>query len=59
MTNLVPSENITVGNRDVELVDECTYLGHKIQISRNNQTCEWKIRIIRSCAAHGKLRNII
>lgn len=58
MTNMVPSENIVVDDCEVKLVDKYTYLGHEIRISRDNQTCEMKRRIVLSWAAYGKLRNI-
>ena len=42
MTNLVPSEQIFVGDKEEALVNKYNYLGHEIQISRDNQTCEKK-----------------
>ena len=42
MTNLVPSEQIFIGDKEVALVNKYNYLGHKFQISRDNQTCKIK-----------------
>ena len=45
MTNLVPTEQIFIGDKEEALVNRYNYLGHEIQISRDNQTCEKKIRV--------------
>lgn len=58
MTNLVPSENMTVDGCEVELVEKYIYLGHEVRIARDNQTCELKRRITLSWAAYGKLRDV-
>lgn len=58
MTNLVPSEILTVGGQEVELVNSYVYLGHEIRITRDNQTCELKRRITLSWAAYGRLSHV-
>ena len=58
MTNLVPSEQIFIGDKKVALVNKYNYLGHEIQISRDNQTCEIKRRVTLSWAAYGKLADV-
>lgn len=40
MTDLVPSEPITIENEKIEIVDKYIYLGHEIRINKDNQTCE-------------------
>lgn len=36
-----------------------TYLGHEIRITRDNQTCELKRKIVLSWAAYGKLSDVL
>lgn len=59
MTNLVPSGNILVDDKVIEMVDKYTYLGHEIRISRDNQTCELSRRTNLAWAAFGKLRDVL
>ncbi|CAG9837260.1 unnamed protein product [Diabrotica balteata] len=56
MTNLVPNQNISIGGKEIELVDIYIYLGHEIMIGRDNQTHELKRRVGLGWAAFGKLR---
>ena len=51
-------KQIFIGDNKVALVNKYNYLGHKIQISRDNQTCEIKRRVTLSWAAYGKLADV-
>ncbi|KAL3283461.1 hypothetical protein HHI36_006605 [Cryptolaemus montrouzieri] len=59
MTNLITSENIQIGDAEIEEVHAYKYLGHEIKISRDNQTCEIFRRVGLTWAAFGKLSNIL
>ena len=58
MTNLVPSENLKVDDKEITLVHKYKYLGHEIQIARDNQTTELQRRITLAWAAYGALSDI-
>ena len=58
MTNLVPSEQIFIGDKEKALVKKYNYLGHEILILRGNQTCEIKRRVTLSWAAYGGWRTV-
>ena len=58
MTNLVPSHNFLVRGKENSQVTSYKYLGHKIRIGRDNQTCEIKRRTGLAWAAYGKLKHI-
>lgn len=58
MTNLVFSEPLKLQNTEIEAVEKYIYLGHKVRISRDNQTCELSRRISLGWAVYGKLRDI-
>ena len=58
MTNLVPSEQIFIGDKEVALVNKYNYLGHEIQISRDNKMCETIRRVTLSWTAYGKLADV-
>ena len=58
MTNLVLSKQIFIGDKEEALVNKYDYLGHEIQISRDNQTCKIKRRVTLSWAAYGKLADV-
>jgi len=42
VTNLVPNESLDVRGQEVELVNSYVYLGQKLGITRDNQTCKLK-----------------
>jgi len=56
MTNLVLAQNIRIGDSDIKETHMYKYLGHEIQIGKNNQTHEIQRRIGLGWAAFGKLR---
>ncbi|CAG9830961.1 unnamed protein product [Diabrotica balteata] len=58
MTNLVPSGPLKLENWNIETVDKYIYLGHEIQISRDNQTCELSRRIALGWATFGKIKDV-
>lgn len=59
MTNLVLSDNVSVGGTKIEQVMSYKYLGHEIRIGRDNQTCETYRRIGLAWAAFGKLKDVL
>lgn len=58
MTNLVPSENITIGSKSIEQATAYKYLGHEIRIGRDNQTCELLRRVGLGWASFGRLKYV-
>ncbi|XP_030755289.1 uncharacterized protein LOC115881780 [Sitophilus oryzae] len=56
MTNLVLTQNIRIGDADIKETHIYKYLGHEIQIGKNNQIHEIQRRIGLGWAAFGKLR---
>lgn len=40
MRNMIPSENLKVGGNEIALTHKYKYLGHEIQIARDNKTIE-------------------
>ena len=56
MTNLVLAQSIRIGDSDIKETHLYKYLGHEIQIGKNNQTNEIQRRIGLGWAAFGKLR---
>lgn len=59
ITNLVISEQISLGDNHIEQVSMYKYLGHEIRIGRDNQTCEIGRRIGLTWTAFGKLSNTL
>jgi len=55
----VANENLTVNNLNIEQVYSYKYLGHKIRLERDNQTCEIGRRIGLTWAAFGRLSYIL
>lgn len=45
MTTLVSNDEIFIGDVGEALMNKYNYLGHEVQISRGNQTCEIKRRV--------------
>lgn len=58
MTNLVLAQNIKTGDSEIKETYMYKYLGHEIQIGKNNQTHEIQRRIGLGWAAFGKLREV-
>ena len=58
MTNLVLAQNIRIGDSEIKETHMYKYLGHEIQIGKNNQTHEIQRRICLGWATFGKLRKV-
>jgi hypothetical protein len=52
-------EKISINNKNIEVVNDYVYLGHKIKLGKENQTAELSRRIGLSWAAFGKLQHIL
>ena len=58
MTNLVPSENISIAGEAINQTNSYKYLGHEICIGRDNQTIELDRRLRLAWVAFGKLNYV-
>ena len=57
MTTLVPNCGLMLERKEIKHVTSYKYLGHKIRVRRDNQTCELNRRKGLTWAAFGKLRH--
>lgn len=55
LTNLNPSEKLTIRGQNVKLIEKHVYLRHEVRIGRNNQTCEIGRRIALAWTAYRML----